>query len=76
MEKFCTFKENLPKGAWKLGKIIKLIEREDGEIGAPTLLLPTNNTVNRQINLLHLLETALVIDKLNSDSLSFFTRAL
>ena len=76
MEKFCTFKENLPKGAWKLGKIIKLIEREDGEIGAHTLLLPTNNTVNRQINFLHPLETALVTDKLNSDSLSFFTRAL
>ena len=54
-----------------MGKIIKLIEREDGEIGVHTLLLPTNNTVNRQINLLHPLETALVTDKLNSDSLSF-----
>ena len=59
-----------------MGKIIKLIERKDGEIGAPTLLLPKKNTVNRQINLLHPLETALVTDKLNRDSLSFVTRAL
>ena len=61
-------KENLPRGAWKLGKIIKLIESEDGEIRAATLL-PTRNTVNRPINLLYPLETAPVSDELNSDPL-------
>ena len=62
-------KENLPRGAWKLGKIIKLIESEDGEIRATTLLLTTRNTVNRPINLLYPLETAPVSDELNSDAL-------
>ena len=59
-------KENLPRGAWKLCKIIKLIESEDGEIKAATLLL---NTVKRKINLLYPLETASVSDELNSDPL-------
>ena len=62
-------KENLPRGAWKLGKIIKLIESEDGEIRAATLLLPTRSTVNRPINLLYPLETAPISDELNSDPL-------
>ena len=39
-------KENLPRGAWKLGTIIKLIESEDGKIIVATLLLPTMNTLN------------------------------
>ena len=59
-------KENLPRGAWKLCKIIKLIEIEDGEIKAATLLL---NTDKRKINLLYPLETASVSDELNSDPL-------
>ena len=67
--KIVHIKENLPREAWKLGKIIKLIESEDGEIRATTLLLTTRNTVNRPINLLYLLETAPVSDELNSDAL-------
>ena len=62
-------KENLLRGTWKLGKIIKLIQSEDGEIRAATLLLPTRNTVNRPINLPYPLETAPVSDGLDSDPL-------
>ena len=62
-------KENLPRAESKLGKIIKLIESEDGEIRAATLFLPTKNTVNRSINLLYPLKTAPVSDELNSDFL-------
>ena len=62
-------KENLLRGTLKLGKIIKLIQSEDGEIRAATLLLPTRNTVNRPINLLYPLETAPVSDGLDSDPL-------
>ena len=60
-------KENLPRGAWKLGKIIKLIESEDGEIRSTTLLLPTRNIVNKLINLLYPLEIAPVSDGFDSD---------
>ena len=62
-------KGNLPRGAWKLGEIIKLIESEDGEITATTLLLLTRNIMNRPINLLYPLETTPVFDELNSDPL-------
>ena len=47
-----NFPKNLRRGAWNLGKIIKLIEIENGEIRAGTLLLPTRNTVNIPINLI------------------------
>ena len=50
-------------------KIIKLIEREGGEIRATTLFLPARNIVNRPINLLYPLETAPVSDEFNSDPL-------
>ena len=50
-------------------KIIKLIEREGGEIRATTLFLPVRNIVNRPINLLYPLETAPVSDEFNSDPL-------
>ena len=58
-------KENLSRGAWRLGKIIKLIESEDGQIRVATLLLPTRNTVNRPINLLYPLEITPVSDEFN-----------
>ena len=66
MGQIVHLKENLPRGAWKLCKMIKLIESEDGEIKAATLFL---NTVKRKINLLYPLETASVSDELNSDPL-------
>ena len=52
-----------------MGKIIKFIESENGEIRAATLLLPTRNTVNRPKILLYPLKTAPVGDELNSDPL-------
>ena len=52
-----------------MGKIIKLVESENGEIRAATLFLPTRNTVNRPKNLVYPLETAPVGDELNSDPL-------
>ena len=52
-----------------MGKIIKLIESEDVEIRAATLLLSTRSTVNRPIDLQYPWETAPVSDELNSDPL-------
>ena len=49
-------KEDAPRGVWKLGKIIKLLNRKDGEITTAELLLPNKKTINRPINLLYPLE--------------------
>ena len=62
-------KENLPRGAWKLGKIIQLIESKDGEIRAATSLLPTRNTVNRPIKLLYPMQIATDRGEPDSDPL-------
>ena len=49
-------KEDLPRGSWKVAKIVELIPNSDGEIRAAKVLLPTKNIVNRPLNLLYPLE--------------------
>ena len=49
-------KEDLPRGSWKLGKIVKFITSSDGNIRAAKVLLSTKNTLNRSLNLLYPLE--------------------
>ena len=49
-------KEDLPRGSWKLGKIVELITSNDGNIRAAKVLLSTKNVVNRPLNLLYPLE--------------------
>ena len=48
--------DNLPRGTWKLGKIQSLIASQDGEYRAATVLLPSQKTLNRPINLLYPIE--------------------
>ena len=49
-------KEDLPRGSWKLGKIVELITSNDGNIRAAKVLLSTKNVVSRPLNLLCPLE--------------------
>ena len=49
-------KENLPRGSWKLGKIVELITSNDGNIRAAKVLLSTRNVVNHPLNLPYPLE--------------------
>ena len=49
-------KEDLPRGSWKLGKIVELVTSNDGNIRAAKVLLSTKNVVNRSLNLLYPLE--------------------
>ena len=40
-------KANVPRGSWKIGKIIKLLPNTEGKLTAAKILLPTKSTVNR-----------------------------
>ena len=45
-------KEDLPRGSWKMRKIVELVPSNGGKIRAAKILLATKNTVNRSLNLL------------------------
>ena len=48
--------EDLPRGSWKIAKIVELIPNSDGNIRAAKLLLPTKNVISRPLSLLYPLE--------------------
>ncbi|KHN85730.1 hypothetical protein Tcan_00522, partial [Toxocara canis] len=48
--------ENLPRGSWKLGKIIHLHISTDKEVRSAVIQMPNGNHLNRPINLLYPLE--------------------
>ncbi|XP_077989886.1 uncharacterized protein LOC144444347 [Glandiceps talaboti] len=49
-------KDNLPRGAWKLGKITYLIPSRDGEVRAAKVKLPSQKIINRPLKLLYPIE--------------------
>ena len=56
-------KEDLPRGAWRMEKITKLIKSQDKGIRAVKVSLPTGNEVNRSINHLYLLGNSYTVRK-------------
>ena len=48
--------EDVPRGHWKLGKIVRLIESRDGSVRAAQLLLPNRSVINRSVSHLFPLE--------------------
>jgi hypothetical protein len=49
-------KDDLPRGMWKIRKIIELTVSSDGKIRSTKIMLPTNKTLNRTLNFLYSLE--------------------
>ena len=49
-------KENILRGSWKIGKIVKLISNKERHTKAATIILPTRCTINRPLNMIHPLE--------------------
>ena len=49
-------KPNVPKGSWKIEKIIELLPNSEGKVRAAKVLLGTKSAVNRPINLLYPIE--------------------
>ena len=49
-------KENLPRGTWRIGKIIELVPSQDGETRAAKIQLPSQKILSRTLNMLCPLE--------------------
>ena len=49
-------KANVPRGSWKIGKIIEFLPNSEGKLRGANVLLVTESTVNRPLNLLHPIE--------------------
>ena len=49
-------KEDMPRGVWKMGKIIKITQSADGQIRSAEMILATGRKLIRPINLLYPLE--------------------
>ena len=55
-------KANLPRGSWKIGKIIELLSNSQGKVRAAKVLLATKSIVNQPLNLLYPIECESVVN--------------
>ena len=55
-------KDNLPRGSWKLGRIVNLITSSDGEVRAATVMLKSRKTIRRPLKLLYPIECSDQLD--------------
>ncbi|CAG2200461.1 unnamed protein product [Mytilus edulis] len=46
-------KDNLPRGVWKLGRLVQLIHSNDGEIRSAKVVLSSRKVISRPLNLLY-----------------------
>ena len=50
-------KEDIPRGSWRLGKVIRLVSSRDGCIRSAKLPLPSGRIIGRPLNLLYPVES-------------------
>ena len=65
IENIVQVKDNIPRGAWKIGKINELIFNKEGHVRAANVILLNKRSVNRPLNLLYPLNCD---DKKNKDA--------
>ena len=51
-------KENMPRGSWKLARIVELISSKDGKVRYARVMLPTKRILSHPLTLLYPLETS------------------
>ena len=51
-------KEDIPRGSWRLGKVIRLVSSRDGCIRSAKLSLPSGRIIGRPLNLLYPVEVS------------------
>ena len=49
-------KDDLPRGAWRMGRIKELVNSSDGEVRPAKTVLPNNKVICRPLNLLFPIE--------------------
>ena len=49
-------KDNIPRGAWKIGRIKGLLFNKEGHVRAANVMLPNKRSINRPLKLLYPLE--------------------
>jgi hypothetical protein len=50
-------KDNLPRGSWKVGRIIEILKSRDGEVRSANVVLPNKRVLRRPLNLLYPIES-------------------
>lgn len=55
-------KEDLPRGAWRMGRIKELIQSRDGQVRSAKILLSNNKVIGRPINLLFPIECPTTVE--------------
>ena len=51
-------KDNMPRGSWKLARIVELISSKDGKVRSARVMLPTKRILSCPLSLLYPLETS------------------
>jgi hypothetical protein len=51
-------KDTVPRGSWKVGRIVQLVTSRDGNIRSAKIILPSKIVIGRPLNLLYPLETS------------------
>ena len=51
-------KDNVPRGSWKLARIVELISSNDGKVQSARVMLPTKKILSCPLSLLYPLETS------------------
>ena len=51
-------KDNVPRGSWKLARIVELISSKDGKVRSARVMLPTKRILSLPLSLLYPLETS------------------
>ena len=61
-------KANVPRGSWKIGKIIELLPNSEGKLSAAKVILATKTTANQPLNLLYPIECESIVNDTNEKS--------